>query len=239
MIAKTSDECAMHRLLTFALTAIIALSLAAPEAEAKRRGGFIVPIPGMSSSEKIVKVVDLPDKPALQRRDGKYIDLGYLHRAGGGEWVGYIGSATTYVPLRGDKLQAFMRAAGMRELPPPPEKPSILSEPLTLAVIVLLVMGLAWKLGKGLFNGAEKVSSRAVRTAVGKPAQENTDEWSALDEKMQKAAERRKQAAIAAKAEAAPRKRRTAQPIQPAIQFGRDDAAVALKATGGFGRRSR
>lgn len=229
----------MHRLLTFAVTAIIALSLATPAAEAKRRGGFIVPIPGLSSSEKIVKVVDLPDKPALLRRDGKYIDLGYLHGSGGGEWVGYIGSSTTYVPLRGGKLQAFMRAAGLRELPPPPEKPSLLSEPVTLFVIVLLVMGLAWKLGKGLFNGAEKVPSRAVRTAVGKPLNENTDAWSELDEKMQKAAERRKQAALAAQSKAAPRKPRTAQPERPAIQFGRDSAAVSISATGGFGRRGR
>lgn len=229
----------MGRRLTFAVTALIALGMAAPQAEAKRRS-FFIPIPGLSASEKIVKVVDLPDKPALRRNDGTYIDLGYLHRTGGGEWVGYVGSSTTYVPLRGDRLKAFMRAAGLRELPPPPEKPSIFSEPATLFVIVLVVMGLAWKLGTGLFKGAEKVSSRAVRSAVGKQAGDNTQEWSDIEEKVEKEAQRRKQAALAAKSRAAtPRKPRTAQPERPAIQFGRDSAAVSLSTVGGFGRRSR
>ncbi len=233
-----SNGTAMHRALTFCVATLLALGMLATQADAKRRSYFI-PIPGLSSGEKIVKVVDLPDKPALLRDDGKYIDLGYLHRTGGGEWVGYIGSSTSYVPLRGDRLQAFMRAAGLRELPPAPEKPSIFSEPLMIISVIIVVMALAWKLGKGLFSGAEKVSGRAVRHVVGTQENHRPRDWTDLDEKVQKAAERRKQAALAAKSQSAPRKPRTAQPERPAIQFGRDSAAVSISGSGGFGRRGR
>ena len=93
--------------------------------QAEERRGFRVPIgvPGLSDAETIQKVLDLPDVAALKRSDGKYVDLGYLHKGGGeGEWIGYIGSSQTYFPVDEFELKMLLKIAGMPP-PPVPERP--------------------------------------------------------------------------------------------------------------------
>ena len=108
----------------FTIAFIIALLTAtflSDSAEARRRGFFLFPIPG--TAEQLVKVKDLPDIPALRRKDGKYVDLGYkFNRFYGGEWVGYIDSKR-YLKLNDEQLKILLTLGGLRKLPPVPEKP--------------------------------------------------------------------------------------------------------------------
>jgi hypothetical protein len=103
-------------LTIFALATFCFLSV---EANAKR---IRIPIfiPGLGSSEVIELVKDLPNIEALRRDDGKYVDLGYLHKRGGGEWIGYIGSDSTYVILDPEGLKFLLQVSGLKELPPAP-----------------------------------------------------------------------------------------------------------------------
>ncbi|HFC05244.1 MAG TPA: hypothetical protein ENJ55_06030 [Rhizobiales bacterium] len=74
-------------------------------------------------SETLLRVMDLPDIPALKRKDGKYIDLGYKFDVGSmskGEWVGYIGSDTSYLPLKEGMLDMMLALSGLKKLPPIP-----------------------------------------------------------------------------------------------------------------------
>ena len=104
--------------------AIGLFAVAATQAEERR--GFRVPIsvPGLSDAETIQKVPDLPDVAALKRSNGKYVDLGYLHIGGGeGEWIGYIGSSQTYLPVDEFELKTLLKIAGMLPPSPVPERP--------------------------------------------------------------------------------------------------------------------
>jgi len=75
-----------------------------------------------------VKVKELPDIPALRRKDGHYVDLGYkFNRYSGGEWVGYIGSSKRYLPLNKTELAVLMAFGGMKKLPPVPKRPGLFS----------------------------------------------------------------------------------------------------------------
>ena len=89
----------------------------AGEAEARRGRGIPLPIPGLRS-EVVVKVLELPRSPNLMY-EGKPIDLGYKFYSGsGGEWVGYIGPDTSYLPFKPDGLERTLALAGLRGLPP-------------------------------------------------------------------------------------------------------------------------
>lgn len=79
---------------------LAAVFFAAALTRAEARRGFRVPIvfPDYTSSETSQKVLELQDIPALKLSDGKYINLGYLHKRGGyGEWIGYIGPLKTCI----------------------------------------------------------------------------------------------------------------------------------------------
>ena len=87
----------LHKFLGL-LALLLAISMPLDDAEARRRG-IPIPIPGLRG-ETLVLVKELPRIPALLRKDGKYIDLGYKFYSGsGGEWIGYIGSDTDYLKL--------------------------------------------------------------------------------------------------------------------------------------------
>ena len=109
----------MPRIPFPAILAIGLFAVAATHAEERR--GIRVPIgvPGLSGGETIQKVLDLLTVAALKRSDSKYVDLGYLHKGGGeGEWIGYIGSSQTYLPLDEFELKMLLKIAGMPTPPP-------------------------------------------------------------------------------------------------------------------------
>jgi hypothetical protein len=75
--------------------------------------------PPLPFSEEIILVKSLPNVSALAVGTGAYIDLGYLHTAKGGEWVGRI-DRRNYVKLSPSRLSQVMAIGNMRELPEPP-----------------------------------------------------------------------------------------------------------------------
>ncbi len=93
----------------------------------------------------IIKVAELADTPPLKRADGTFIDLGYRFDAmGGGQWVGYVGSTSQYLPLTNEQLNALMLVGEIRVLPPVPIRKSSLgawSIAFVICTIGLLGMG--------------------------------------------------------------------------------------------------
>lgn len=146
------------------LLALLALVILSDSADARRRMRLpiFVPIPGASSGGSIVKVLDLPDSALTRRADGRYVDLGYRFIGGsGGEWVGYVGSSRSYLPLSPSALQGLMLVAGLKELPPVPQRPSSSGGGMfmLLAAAAILGFGLLKKVGSGLARTAVNASS--------------------------------------------------------------------------------
>ena len=145
--------CMKQPLIFLAMTLMLGLSFT-QDAEARRRGGGFFVIPGIGgSSGTIVKVLDLPDIEVLRREDGTYVDLGYLfHRGSGGQWIGYVGSSTSYLEMSETQIEALLLVAGVDKLPPVPERPAA---------------GLWWVaiLGLALLVGAAKLITKFARTA--------------------------------------------------------------------------
>jgi hypothetical protein len=110
----------MKRFVRLSVLILGVSCLATVQAEAKR---LRLPI-RIPTGETVVLVKDLPDIEALHRTDGKYVDLGYHFKTTGGEWVGYVGSSESYVPLDEAKLEALMTISGLGKLPPAPERPA-------------------------------------------------------------------------------------------------------------------
>lgn len=138
--------------------ALLALVIWSDSADARRiRFPVFVSLPGGSSGGAIVKVLDLPDNPLMQRPDGRYIDLGYRFiGSSGGEWVGYIGSSNSYLPLSPGALRGLMLVAGLKELPPEPKRPSSSGG-------MIMLLAAAAVIGFGILK---KVVFGAARTAV-------------------------------------------------------------------------
>lgn len=183
-----------------ALIGLMAITALADDAEARRRfklfgGGssarsqdygskrslpIIVPIPGASSGN-IVKVRDLPDTPLFQRPDGRYVDLGYRFTSGdAGEWVGYVGSSSKYLPLSESALKGMMMVAGMSELPPPPKRGSSGGGGL------MMLLGIAGLVGffvvKKIVFGAARTATRATSAVTSASGTSQTPDWVARAE---------------------------------------------------------
>lgn len=115
------------------LIAVLAIGWMPDSADAKK-----IPCTG----ETLVKVLDIPalagvEIPANKGMRQKRLDLGYKFSwCFSGEWVGHIGSSSTYVKLDDVKLRALLAAAGLQE---PPPAPSVFSNPEVL--IILCVLG--------------------------------------------------------------------------------------------------
>lgn len=143
------------------LALLLAICVPLDDAEARRRG-IPIPIPGLRG-ETLVLVKELPRIPALLRKDGIYIDLGYkFNSASGGEWVGHIGSDSEYVSLPEPQLQMLMRVAGMKELPPVPDRPWSFS-----GIFWLVIIGLAaLKFAANKFSGGKITTVRGAVMAT-------------------------------------------------------------------------
>lgn len=138
-----------------------------PDAADAKRRGFRIPIPGGGGSEEIVKVLDLPDIPALQRPDGRYIDLGYLfHKRSGGEWIGHVGSDSQYLKLDEEGLKILLQVAGVSKLPPVPVRASSGSGGLAAIIVGILfiigVIAIVGKVGKAIFGRASGAAARVA-----------------------------------------------------------------------------
>jgi hypothetical protein len=218
----------MPRISISSILAVVIFAATMTSAEARR--GFRIPIvvPGFSGSETIQKVLDLPDIPALKRSDGKYIDLGYLHKRGGkGEWIGFIGSSKTYIPLTEAKLKMLLMVAGVPKLPPVPKRSGGGGFSFWWIIAAAVLFGGGWKLLRSLSLGTAQASQKLTRGMIRKD--EKPADWSKAHEEIARAAEQRAEGRRAA--------------VQPArVLPGRGRAPAfgqAAPSGAGFGRRGR
>lgn len=131
--------------LSAALLVAVILLASATQAEARRGRGIPIPIPGLRG-ETLIKVLELPRIAMLKRSDGQYVDLGYkFYSWSGGDWIGYIGSESEYLPMTPEKLQVLMVVAGLKELPPIPDRPWGFSEWLWIGIGGLVLSGVLFK----------------------------------------------------------------------------------------------
>jgi hypothetical protein len=218
----------MPRISVCSILAVVIFAATMTSAEARR--GFRIPIvvPGFSSSETIHKVLDLPDIPALKRSDGKYIDLGYLYKRGGkGEWIGYIGSSKTYIPLTEAKLKMLLMVAGVPKLPPVPKRSGGGGFSFWWIIAAAVLFGGGWKLLRKLSAGTVQASQKLTQSVVGR--EEKPSDWSKAHEEIARAAELRAAGRHAA-----------VQPARALPSRGRAAAfGQAAPSGGGFGRRGR
>ena len=168
----------MRGLLLAVMAAVFLMSLGGGAAEA-RRIRIPVPIPG--SGEKLVRVVDFPDTPALLHKTGKYLDLGYKFNrfSSGGEWVAYIDSSR-YVPLDKEQLQFFLMLGGLDKLPPVPERPKLFSSgsgsgTFWGVVVLLAIIGMIGKVFKRIFGLTRRAGGALERRFVEKARQAGGD----------------------------------------------------------------
>lgn len=122
----------MRLFTVFTLATLLAAMSSFDDAEA-RRGGFSfngsraktrslpIIIPISSSSSSVVFVKELPDTAAFKFQDEGFYDLGYrFDTLGGGEWVGYFKSKSSYVELDQAKVREFLLpAVGLTEADAP------------------------------------------------------------------------------------------------------------------------
>lgn len=148
-----------------------------------------VPIP--CTGETLVKVVDVPAFRGMKIKanadlDEKRLDLGYkfIGCFGGGQWVGYLGHSTRYLPLDDKMLQGLVQAAGLKQLPPVPSR-LFYWEPMK---IPLLWVGI---LGFGIIFGQR--SQRNAKAA--QPAPAGADPNAAVNTALAEHLARRSQAA--------------------------------------------
>jgi len=173
--------------LTF-LAFFIAMTVTPMDAEAKRgggasKGGGVFAVPGFSRSDQIIKVLDLPDNALLLREDGKYIDLGYIHKLDGtGKWIGHVGSSSAYVDFTPETLKMVMLLAGIDELPPVPERSSSGGGMGIWMILGALIFGP--KLFKNLMGGLGSARRPRKSARPEKQKKSNVD-WDEIDQKIQ------------------------------------------------------
>jgi hypothetical protein len=178
----------MSRFSFAAVFAALILALTAGAAEARRSFRVPIVVPGMGGGESLEKVLDLPDIPALQRKGGAYIDLGYLHHRGGkGEWVGYVGSSTRYLKLSEPQLKMLLLIAGLDKLPPVPKRKSSGGSGLMWFVLAIAVFGGGFKFVRGLTKGISRAGQRVARAAT----LEGQADYSRAHEQIERAAQTR------------------------------------------------
>ncbi len=134
---------------------------------------FSLPVFYQWGGEKIIKIIDLPDSPAFQKTDGKYIDIGYRYQQlniffipiwnYNEKWCGYIGSDKEYLDLDKKYLSELAETAGLKL----PDSPSL---PIWDYIGGKLLFGLVFALsyGKKIFGNSEKKEASVELQSVRK-----------------------------------------------------------------------
>ncbi|MEO1544845.1 MAG: hypothetical protein AAFR75_12630, partial [Pseudomonadota bacterium] len=172
--------------LMFILIGLLAGPVGAREASEPSDMAFASPVRVLDFFGTVQKVIDLPDLRSLEVSDDVYMDLGYRHKDfGGGEWVGYVGTTTRYVPLTFEQLTRMLKLDGRTRPPPPPEPPKADLYFIAVAVGLLVFFFVGKqalvsankkspKRGKPMPTGAEKrlaaLTANQKRAKVAKPA---------------------------------------------------------------------
>jgi hypothetical protein len=178
------------RNLKFILLIATFFSLVGSQEALARRGFRFFSIP---TGETIVLVKDLPNIPELRRPDGTYVDLGYHFRSfSKGEWVGYIGSSSSFLNFTETELQLLLKFGRLNKLPPVPPRPPT-SELATYFLYFLIAAG-AFGLFKKFASGGMRKRSEPEYAPVQKRQDDMALEPSpALLAKMMEAASKHQQ----------------------------------------------
>jgi hypothetical protein len=149
MVALQGDLNYMKRVITVGIFSCLMLFFSSTALHAAR-----IPVIFSYKAEKIIKVADFPDTPALEVRGGAHLDAGYLFKQVKlfgiplwnyeGIWCGYVGSDDNYLKIDKEKLFAMAKAVNVI-LPENPGLPFWDSIGGKLVVIGLLLLGLAAK----------------------------------------------------------------------------------------------
>jgi hypothetical protein len=160
-------------------TLVLAATMAQP-AEARRRGFGFFSIP---SGETVVKVMDLPNVASLKRTDGSFVDLGYKFNTVGGEWVGYVGSNSTYLKLSETEIKMLLLLGGKSGLPPIPDRPagSKAGSGLTLLLGGLGILAVLFKIFKTVMGLGSKASRALQSVGQQTVSQQQVDHSTALN----------------------------------------------------------
>lgn len=225
----------MLRRFTLLLLAMSVMIASVAEAEARRRGRLPIFLGG-GSGEDIVKVLDLPDIPALRRNDGRYIDLGYLHQSRGrGKWIGYIGSSSRYMPLNDQALRYVMRVSGLKKLPPVPERAS---SPYAWLLVSVVVIAVLFKYRSMLAGFLPKGGASSRRRDDGEAGNEAPSaEWARANAALAEATAGNAGPVSRAKGPAKQVRTRPRQSSDPVGGFGRRGLAPVARSSKGFGVR--
>lgn len=142
--------------LVFATTLMIFMS-----GQAQAKGGFF-----SYGGETVIKVQDFPDTPQFKLDSGAYMDAGYIYKQLSimfvpvwnydGRWVGYIGSDSSYVPLKSEKALRDLAKVANVTLPATPKLPfwDAIGGKLVLALGFMLLVVF------GIFAKDEEVEER-------------------------------------------------------------------------------
>jgi hypothetical protein len=179
----------MHK-LKFILLIVTFFCLVGSQEAMARRGFRFFSIP---TGETIVMVKDLPNIPELRRPDGTYIDLGYHFKPfSKGEWVGYVGSSSSFLNFTETELQLLLKLGRLDKLPPVPQRPPT-SELATYFLYFLIAAG-AFGLFKKFTAGSMQKRSEPEYVPVQKRDDDMSSEPSpALLAKMMEAANKHQQ----------------------------------------------
>lgn len=208
----------LQRLVVAALAVVMLATLTAGDAEARRRGKLLLIPGGGGSSDTLVKVKDLPDRAPFIAKTGEFIDLGYrFNVAGGGEWIGYIGSSYKYLSLKPGGAEILAAAAGLDKLPPVPKRPA--GSGLWMVMLAIGALIIAFKILRAILRVTGLAARGAARVAAG-PREVKTTGGSSDWMNNAEAAMRRPTTSSA--------------PRRPAMAAPRTSAAVS----GGFGQRA-
>lgn len=150
----------MFQRLIYAIAAFCAVACAGGAAEAAK-----VPIP--CTSQKVVKVLELPMTEAFATQTGQHVDLGYLHDGCfSGKWVGYVDGGNRYVTFRPEGFAMALQTLGMTE---PPSPPSVLTG--LIRVPGQFWVEWVWIVALGCIGVSVVVSERSKRNASALPGE--------------------------------------------------------------------
>jgi hypothetical protein len=148
---------------------LLALVIGEDSADARK---VRIPIPSFSRGETLVKVQDLPARAPFIDKEGNPIALGYLwDKSGVGQWVGYK-SETSFFRWTPEQIEIVKILAGIKEMPPVPERPADLSSVGGFGGafwIVVIGLSFAFSLWKKFMGRATAEPASRAMTAPDEP----------------------------------------------------------------------